>query len=624
MTTSATNFTGVLDLSIGEVFEAVAAAGPDKIAVSYGSAALTYAELDTRANDLAAELRKLGVGSDSMVGCCCHRSLDLIVALLAIVKAGGCYVPLDPTYPAERLKFMLEDTRCAAIVTTSDLAASLPAGLGVPLVSIDGRAWPVAAGPLPHIAGPRSLAYVMYTSGSTGQPKGVQVEHRSIVRLVRDTGYCRFDADETWLHFAPLAFDASTLEIWGALLNGGRLVVAPPRASLEDLGRIIRDEKVTSLWLTSGLFTLMIEQRLADLGGVRQLLAGGDVLSPRHVRLALSGLPRTTLINGYGPTENTTFTCCYTMLPGSQPPEPVPIGYPIANSTVYILDATLLPVTAGEVGELYTGGAGVARGYLNNQAATREHFLPDPFSSEPGARMYRTGDMARTRSDGAIEFLGRADNQVKLLGHRIEPAEIEAAMLTHPNVGQVCVAVHADVQGGKRLIAYYVAKGADAGSVVLRKFLNSTLPRYMVPALIVPLQAMPLNTNGKIDKSALPKPAMAAADLDAGTADRSVESIVRDAWRRATHRQSIELNDNFFDIGGDSLKLVSLHAELERALNREIPIVDLFEFSTLGELVRRLQGEDRKGFAVADQDRANRQRAAFSRQRAVRARIGNL
>jgi len=611
-----------LDYSIGGRFAQVATEYGSKIAVSAGGAHLSYAELEARANDLAASLRELGVGHESMVGCCCHRSLDLIVALLAILKAGGCYVPLDPAYPAERLKFMLDDTACAAVVTTSDLAGSLPPGHGLPLLMLDGRRWPAAAAPVPEVAGPRNLAYVMYTSGSTGRPKGVLVEHRSIVRLVTDTTYCRFGADETWLHYAPLAFDASTLEIWGPLLNGGRLVVAPPRASLEELGRIVREEGVTSLWLTSGLFTLMVEQRLGDLGGVRQFLAGGDVLSPRHVKLALANLPGCTLINGYGPTENTTFTCCYPMAPGSVPPEPVPIGYPISHSTVYILNESLTPVAPGETGELYTGGLGVARGYLNNAAGTRERFLPDPFASEPGATMYRTGDLVRLRPDGAIEFLGRADSQVKLLGHRIELAEIEAALLVHPDVGQVCVVVNTDEKGGKRLIAYYVARQVDAGPAALRAFLNASLPRYMIPALIVPVAEMPLNVNGKIDKAALPKPAVLSIVATEGEArDRSLESIVRDAWRRATQREHIEANDNFFDIGGDSLKLVSLHAELEHALNREIPIVDLFEFSAFGELVRRLQGGDRKEFAGTDQDRAKRQRAAFARQRDARVRI---
>ena len=614
----------VLNRSIGGLFEDVVAVHGGKVAVSDGSASLTYAQLNTRADDLAAALRQIGVGHESMVGCCCHRSLDLIVALLAIIKAGACYVPLDPAYPAERLKFMLADTNCSAIVTTSDLTAALPAGHGVPIVKLDARIWPAKSAKLAAIAGPRSLAYVMYTSGSTGHPKGVLVEQRSIVRLVRDTRYCRLGADETWLHYAPLAFDASTLEIWGPLLNGGRLIVAPPRASLEDLGRIIREQSVTSVWLTSGLFTLMVEHRLADLTGLRQLLAGGDVLSPRHVKLALAALPGCTIINGYGPTENTTFTCCYAMPPGSTPPEPLPIGQPIANTTVYLLDEDMQPVAAGARGELYTGGAGVARGYLNNQAATQQQFLPDPFSRDPTARMYRTGDVARMRSDGAFEFLGRVDDQIKLLGHRIEPAEIEAVMLTHPDVAQASVAVHTDEQGGKRLISYYVAKASDPGPVNLRDFLNGVLPRYMIPALIVPLPSMPLNVNGKIDKAALPKPAITGPAADPSAADLGVEAIVRGAWQLATQRDTIDVNDNFFDIGGDSLKLVSLHAGLERALNREIPIVDLFEFSSFGDLVRRLQGQVRKGFSDADQDRANRQRAAFSKLRAARAGAGKL
>ena len=299
------------------------------------------------------------------------------------------------------------------------------------------------------------------------------VENRAIVRLVRNTNFCRFGPDEVFLQLAPVSFDASTLEIWGALLNGGRLVVMPPQASsLEEIGRTIRKEGVTTLWLTSGLFNLMVEERLEDLRPVQQLLAGGDVLSAPHVRRVLENLPDCCLINGYGPTENTTFTCCHSMRHGDPVPESIPIGQPISNTRVYILDEQMRPLAPGNPGELYAAGEGVARGYVNNPIATAEKFLPDPFAAESDARMYRTGDLARWREDGTIEFLGRIDTQVKILGYRIEPGEVETVLRMHKGVKQICVVPHADENGSKRLVAYYVpAPNTDASPIELRRFL---------------------------------------------------------------------------------------------------------------------------------------------------------
>src|SRR5947209_12957226 len=305
-----------------------------------------------------------------MVGCCIERSLELIVALVAVLKAGGAYVPLDPSYPKERFDLLLEDTRISVVLTQRSLASSVLAGRDLFSLFVEEThtAAPASDDLNPKTAGgPESLAYVMFTSGSTGRPKGVLVENRAIVRLVRNTNYCEFGREDVHLLFAPISFDASTFEIWGALLNGGRLVVTQPQmSSLEDLGRTIREQSVTTLWLTSGLFNLMVEQRLSDLQSVRQLLAGGDVLSARHVRMALENLPQCRLINGYGPTENTTFTCCHVMKPRDCVPDSVPLGRPISNTQVYVLDEQKQPVAVGEVGELYTAGDGLARGYLNN------------------------------------------------------------------------------------------------------------------------------------------------------------------------------------------------------------------------------------------------------------------
>ncbi len=607
--------------SINALFEAITAESPNRIAAHYAGEQISYDELNARANQLAHHLIGLGARPESMIGCYCERSIELVVALLGIIKAGAAYVPLDPEYPADRLAFMLEDTAPIAIVTTTAMLQNYPLPSGdLPTVILDRDLSNVEAQNPSVASGPTSAAYVMYTSGSTGRPKGVVTEHQAIIRLVRDTNFCTFSPSDAWLHYAPLAFDASTLEIWGPLLNGGRLVIAPPKASLEELGRVIRENGVTAAWLTTGLFNLMVDERAEDLVSLRQFLTGGDVVSPIHLQKARAALPDCTLINGYGPTENTTFTCCHVMRPGDDIPDPVPIGLPISNTTAYILNADLQPVTPGETGELYAGGLGVARGYLNNRAATEEKFLPDPFSNVPGARMYRTGDLARQGPDGIYEFFGRADHQVKILGHRIEPGEIESVISTHEGVSQACILVHTDKAGTKRLIAYYVAHDPELSPGDLRTYLASKLPRYMMPGLIVPLCALPLNANGKVDRGALPQPQFDDFEpiprLKPGA---SVEDIILAIWQRALSTNAITVNDNFFDVGGNSLKLVSVHAELEKHLGRQIPILDLFEHTNIRALADHLSGITRQAQTTdTSSNRGARQRQAFAARRGRR------
>jgi aspartate racemase len=543
---------------------------------------------------------------------------------VAVLKAGGAYVPLDPAYPKERFKFLLWDTNTQVMLTQKSIASTVLADCQQTCLVVDAQE-PQPSGsadvnPAPA-GGPRSLAYVMYTSGSTGQPKGVMVENRAIIRLVRNTNFCRFGADEVFLQFAPISFDASTFEIWGPLLNGGRLVIMPPRTiSLEDLGRVIREQNVTVLWLTAGLFNVMVEGRLEDLRPVRQLLAGGDVLSPRHVRLVLERLPNCSLINGYGPTENTTFTCCHTMRAGEPVPEPVPIGRPISNTQVYILDEQLRPVPPGTVGELYAAGDGLARGYVNNAEATKQKFLLDPFAAVAEARMYRTGDLARWRPDGLIEFLGRTDNQVKILGHRIEPGEVETALGMHEHIKQSCVVAHADEIGSKSLVAYYVPSDSKVTTSELQKFLAEKLPQYMIPALFVAMNSLPLTPNGKIDRAALPAPSVAVrSHLSEGTAATQLEQTIIDAWRKYLGVERIGAADNFFDLGGNSLLLARVHTNLQKALQVQIPITALFEFATARSLAHHLGGKVSSESNHSDaQERAKKQRAVFARQRARR------
>lgn len=588
--------------TIAELFAEQVARSPEAPALTLRDQTLSYRELDTRAEALAAELRTQGVGPDVLVGVFFERSIEQIVALVAILKAGGAYVSFDPAYPAERLAFMLADTHAPVILTSRALKAKLPAHAAqvlcvedLPSASTSPSATPVA----PAASAPRatadSLAYVSYTSGSTGRPKGVAVPQRGVVRLVRDTHFARFGADEVFLQFAPVAFDASTLEIWGALLNGGRLVIAPPGAvSLAELGELIERSGVTTLWLTAGLFHQMVEEQIDRLKGVRQLLAGGDVLSATHVARALEKLPRTRLINGYGPTENTTFTCCHAISAAPAPGRSVPIGKPISNTRVYILDREQQPVPVGVPGELYTGGDGLARGYLNRPELTAEKFVPDAVSGQAGAQLYRTGDLARWLPDGTVEFLGRIDRQVKIRGFRVEPAEIETALAAHPAIKDCAVIVRSDATGAKTLAAYLVAKQEPAPtSDVLRAFLAGKVPEYLVPSSFTLLPALPLNVNGKVDVAALPAADGARPDLQSGyVAPRDeLETQLAKIWSDILGVSPVGVQDRFFDLGGHSLLAVRMVAQIEKQLGRKLPVSAIFQRRTIAELSPLLRPE---------------------------------
>lgn len=427
------------EMSIARLFEAQVERAPRATAVSFGDEALTYDQLNQRANQLAYYLRHLGVGEGEMVGVAMSRSVEMVVALVAILKAGAGFVPLDVDYPQARLAFMLKDTAVSVLLTQSHLQAQLPDSEARLLVLDDvwGEVAQAATVDLETAVDGESLAYIMYTSGSTGKPKGVAVPHRAVSRLVMGANFAQLTADETFLLLAPISFDASTLEIWGALLNGAKLVVAPPhKLSLAELGRVIRENEVTILWLTAGLFALMVDQQLTDLAGVRQLLAGGDVLPLPQAQKVLQALPACQLINGYGPTENTTFTCCYPIPHASQMQGSVPIGKPINNTQIYILDGQLSPTPIGVWGDLYAAGDGLAQGYWRRPELTAERFIPHPFVA--GARLYRTGDVARYLPDGTVQFGGRRDTQVKIRGFRIELDEVALAVGEFAGV-QTCV-----------------------------------------------------------------------------------------------------------------------------------------------------------------------------------------
>ncbi|MEI8021827.1 MAG: amino acid adenylation domain-containing protein, partial [Schlesneria sp.] len=452
------------DTCVHQLFEEQVQRTPQAVAVEFEEQSLTYRELNARANQLAHYLQKRGIGPETRVGIFAERSFEMIIGVLAILKAGGAYVPLDANYPAERLNFLVADTGITLILTQRHLQRRWQ-NTDVQLIVMDADHSAFSNEPdfnnepdhnLNLKQSSESSAYVIYTSGSTGTPKGVEVLHRGIVRLVCGADYVRLDETQSVLQLAVLSFDASTFEIWGPLLHGGRCVLAPAQfPEPDELQQLLRQKGVRTLWLTSSLFNTLADGHLPVLEGVEQLLVGGEALSVSHIRRAQQALgSRTQLINGYGPTESTTFACCHRLL--SMIPEDcpsIPIGRPISNTTAYVLDAILEPVPIGVTGELYLGGDGLARGYLKQPELTAEKFLPDPFSDRPNARMYRTGDLVRWRDDGTIEFLGRRDQQVKLRGFRIETGEIETVLLRHPAVSQAVVVLREDRPGDKRLAA---------------------------------------------------------------------------------------------------------------------------------------------------------------------------
>ena len=580
---------------IHELFEAQVERRPEAVAVIFEDQQLTYAELNRRANQLAHHLRELGIGPEVLVGICVERSLEMVVGILGILKAGGAYLPLDPAYPQERLAFMLADTKAPVLLTQAHLAEVLPQHQAQ-LVCLDMDWQTIAQASTDNLANnvtTNNLAYVMYTSGSTGRPKGISIIHRSIVRLVKKTNYAKLTEAEIFLQYAPISFDAATLELWGSLLNGGLLVVPPAQTlSLEELGQILQRYRVTTLWLTAGLFHLMVDQQLENLKNVRQLLAGGDVLSVPHVKKFLETLGGCTLINGYGPTENTTFTCCYPMTDVSQIGASVSIGRPIANTQVYILDRYLRPVPVGVPGELYIGGNGLARDYFNRPELTAEKFIPHPFSDKPGDRLYKTGDLVRFLPNSNIEFFGRIDHQVKIRGFRIELGEIETALGQHPAVREAVVVVREDQPGDKHLVAYIVCDVEKVpASRELRSYLKEKLPDYMVPTTFMLLKTLLLTPNGKIDRRVLPAPEILRPELgETFVPPRNpIEGMIAAIWAKVLGLEQVGVYDNFFELGGHSLLATQVISHLRHTFQFDLPFRSLFEAPTVADLAERLE-----------------------------------
>ncbi|MFI5533587.1 amino acid adenylation domain-containing protein [Kitasatospora sp. NPDC051853] len=598
-------------LSLPELLARRAAETPDAPALVAGPVVLSRAELADRTDALASRLVAAGVRPGTPVALLLERSPELVVAQLAVVRAGGHYVPLDPAQPPARLARLLAGTG-ARLLLAGQAPARLPEGVRV----LDPAATAAEAPDvvLPTV-GQDTAAYVMHTSGSTGTPKGVVTTHRNVAELAADSCFDPAAHRRVLLH-SPQGFDAATYELWVPLLNGGTVVTAPPgRLTPGLLRELIAEHRLTALWLTAELFRTVAELDPGALAGLREVWAGGDVLDPEAVRLVRAHCPDTTVVNGYGPTETTTFAATHRTGPRDGP-GPLPIGRPLDNSRAYVLDSRLCPVPVGVVGELHLAGTGLARGYLDRPGPTAERFVADPYGP-PGTRMYRTGDLARWTPDGDLEFAGRADRQVKIRGHRIEPAEIEAVLAGAPGVERAVVVPQPDPAGGRRLVAYLVPAGgaaAAAGAVpaegaapaagavpaegaadgvdpaAVRRHAAEQLPAHLLPAAYLVLPRLPLTAHGKLDRAALPLPGVTAAAPAAQAPRTPRERVICDLFARVLGLPAVGPDTDFFAAGGHSLLAMRLSAAVESALGVRLPISLLFEEPTPGGLADRLDG----------------------------------
>ncbi|WNV78293.1 amino acid adenylation domain-containing protein [Bacillus atrophaeus] len=580
--------------TIQKLFEEQAERMPDQLAVVYEGQQLTYGELNKRANQLARTLQAEGVEPDQLVGIMVERSLEMIVGILGTLKAGGAYIPIDPDYPEERIRYMLDDSGAKLLLSQSHLQECVPDGIKV-LHLDEQRSYHKDGSNLGNTVEPTHLAYVIYTSGTTGKPKGVMIEHRNVVRLVKQTDYVELNEATRILQTGNIVFDASTFEIWGSLLNGGQLYLAPNERILNviTLKQLIERYSINTMWLTSPLFNQLSQQDSHLFEHLTTLIIGGDVLSVSHVNEVKRNYPMLKVVNGYGPTENTTFSTTFTI--SDEQINSVPIGRPISNSKAYIMDHSMQLQPVGVWGELVVAGDGVARGYLNRPDLTAEKFVDNPFA--PGERMYRTGDLARWLPDGNIEYLGRIDHQVKIRGYRIEIGEVETSLSNIGEVQEAIVIALEDENGDKALYAYFVASRPYHVSEMKEK-LSDQLPNYMIPSYFIQLEKMPLTPNGKIDRKALPVP---EGELQTGkeyVAPRTpIEAKLVEIWQEVLGVAEVGVKDNFFDIGGHSLRATNLVAKIYKKMNVDVSLREVFSCPTIEQLANTIQNSEHESYA---------------------------
>jgi amino acid adenylation domain-containing protein len=563
---------------------------PNAVAVSSPHGTLTYRELDERANQVAHRLIGLGVGADDPIGVLMRRSSDVVVTILGILKAGACYLPIHDSHPADRVQLILERSSAPVLIVDAELAeAGLPtvdSKVLVPEQDDELTTQPVTD---PGVAlQPDQLAYVISTSGSTGNPKGVMVAHRDAVALATDTIWESGHHDRV-LMIAPYAFNVSTYELWVPLLRGGTIVVSPPsELDVAELAKMIEDGGITGIHLTAGLFRVLAEEAPEALAGVREVLTGGDMISPAAVTRVLAACPDIVIRAMYGATEGTLFSTTGPMTESSFQPGPVvPVGGPLDEVELYVLDDRLEQVPDGVDGELYIGGPGLARGYVGQPDLTAERFVADPFAGG-GARMYRTGDMMRKNDDGHLEFIGRSGDQVKILGFRVELAEVEAAVARYPGLAHAAVVARESESGDKRLIAYVVAESDPVEGPAVRRHVADSLPEYMVPAAVVVVDALPLTPNGKLDRRALPEP-----DFESLTSYREPQNPLQESlcavFAEVLGVEKVGIDDSFFDLGGQSLLAMRLISRLRSELRIDLPISVLFDAPTVISLAEQAE-----------------------------------
>ncbi|KAF3889903.1 MULTISPECIES: non-ribosomal peptide synthetase [Nostocales] len=608
------------DKCIHQLFEDWVQKSPDAIALVFGDVETTYRELNQRSNQLAHYLQQRGVGIEVLVGICVERSVDAIVGLLAILKAGGVYVPLDPNYPQERLNFILEDAGVSILLVQENTSKQFM-DFSQQIIYLD-KDWDKVSqestdNPKIKIDS-ACLAYAIYTSGSTGKPKGVAVTHKAVNRLVCNTNYITIKTIDKVAQASTMSFDAATFEIWGALLNGAQLVSIDKQTLLSsrEFKRQLQEKEISILFLTTALFQQIARDNPQAFASLRCLLFGGETVDVRWVEKVLKQGSPHQLIHVYGPTEGTTFSSYYNVKEFPETTASLPIGRPIANTQIYILDTRLQPVPIGVSGELYISGDGLARGYLKRPNLTAERFIPNPFKNydqsrtpkqkNPSSRtpIFKTGDLARYLPDGNIEFLGRIDNQVKIRGFRIELGEIEAVLKQHPGVRDSVAIVREEVRGEKDLVAYiitdnqYIDIANHPKSTVynsqlheLRQFLKQKLPQYMVPKACIVLESFPLTPNGKVDRNALPAPNQLIFDRDEDyLAPRTpVEEVLADIWNQLLGTENLGVCDNFFELGGHSLLATQLVSRIRDVLNVDVSVRHLFEAPTVAELAKYIE-----------------------------------
>lgn len=582
---------------IHHYFEAQVDRTPNNIAVVFEDQQLTYAELNTRANQLAQKLQTLGVKPETRVGICVERSLDLIVAMLSILKAGGAYLPLDPAFPRDRIAFMMEDAQISVLLTQTHLLSTLPEHTAN-VICLDSPHLPISSSPhLPIPPSPSNLAYIIYTSGSTGKPKGVAVEHQQICNYVQGIlERLTLPEGSTFATVSTIAADLGNTAIFSALCTGGCLhVISADRASNpQAFAEYCRQHPIDCLKIVPSHLEALLTAGHAEILPRQRLILGGEACNWKLIQTIRQLAPNCAILNHYGPTETTVGVLTYSVedTPIHPKTKTVPLGRPIANTQVYVLDQQLQPVPIGVPGELYLGGDNVARGYLNHSELTAERFIPHPFNNDTNARLYRTGDLVRYQADGNLEFLGRADDQVKIRGFRVELGEIKAVLCQHPDIQQAIVLVHKDEAENSRLVAYVVPHSTGTSTVHdWRSFLKVRLPEYMVPSVFVRLKTLPLTPNGKVDRQALPVPDTQKPDQETAFVPprETLELQLTQIWEDLLNVRPIGVTDNFFDLGGHSLLAVRLIAQIEKQLQQKLPLSALLQGATIEQLAKNLR-----------------------------------